>query len=166
VSDRAFVARFSPWRTLLGVAGAVGFVALGVVLGRIDEPLAPVIGYGCAAVFGVFAVIGLARIGRRGPALQIDAAGIRRWFGRGERLIPWSAVETVEEVTIHRQHYLAIWLHEPDRWIGRRALGDAFGHLSLSTHATDRRFADLRAAVIRFAPATTLRRLTSDPDPR
>lgn len=150
-----FVARFSPWRRAAGIAGCLGFVALGLwlagVVGRIDQP-APLAGWLGIIVFGGFAMLGTVTIMRAGEAVRVDAGGLWKFDRHGGKHVAWSYVSGVREIRIHRQSYLCVDLVPNGPAMPRGRMEAAFGDMTLGTQGTDGRFADLRDAVAAYHP--------------
>lgn len=157
----AFEANASRWRMILLLAGALGFVALGIFLLTIDPPdtRRTLAGVAAIVVFGVFFLIGLSRLNDQGVDIRIDQRGIwwKRW---SEETIPWSAIERISVSEIRGQRFACLFLHDPaahrsTTFAGKlaranRAMG--FGDIALTASGTDASFADLIAAIDQFAP--------------
>ena len=154
-----FVARFVIWRRALGVALALGFVALGLWIAgvfAVDGPREPAIGWITVAAFGFFALVGLRRLMLTGPAVRVDAQGIWVWRADGGVTIPWAAIRTIEEQRVQRQRFLCLTVDRPDLYRAKGLLGGAnsamgFGDAAVGVQGTDRRVDDLVAAIERFS---------------
>ena len=125
------------------------------VVGRVDAP-APWIGLPCAAVFAAFALVALWRIRLAGEAVRVDDRGIRLWRANGAISVPWTAIRRIEVRSVHQQRFVCLWVDDPERYRASGPLGGAnsamgFGDVALGIQGTDARFADLEAAVARFA---------------
>lgn len=157
----AFEARASRWRLVLLLAGSLGFVALGIFLLTIDPPdlkrtLAGVAGI---VVFGAFFLIGLARVRDQGVEIRVDQRGIwwKRW---SDDTIPWSAIERITVGEIRGQRFACLFLRYAGAYRSATLMGKlasankamGFGDIAINTGSTDASFADLMAAIDRFAP--------------
>ena len=166
MGDR-FVARPSPWRIVLLLAGAAGFVVLGAwIAGLFGPPPRPGrewIGWAALLFFGLCGAMGVFRLFDRDDQIVVDAGGLY-WKQYGAATIPWQDIGRIEARAIKRWRFLCVFLNEPGKfpaagWAGalqgaNRGLG--FGDLALSTAGTDRSHAELVAAIRRHAPAELL----------
>jgi len=91
-----FEAKASRWRVLLLLVGALGFVAIGIWLLRLDAPTTKrtLVAWAAIIIFGAFFLIGLPRLFQQGVVLRIDARGVwwRQW---SDQTIAWSAIERI-----------------------------------------------------------------------
>lgn len=166
-----FVARVSKGRTLMLIAGALAFVALGYwfvanpqeIAGTVpwmrDPGLVQLIGGATMLVFALFAAMGVRQLFRTDPVIEIGSEGLlwRRW---SNETIPWDAFGQAAIGQIQSQRMLTFWLRDPDahrsttfsgRTVGaNKALG--FGDITLNMGGLDRRFDELVDAVQVFAP--------------
>lgn len=157
----AFEAHASRWRLILLLAGSLGFVALGVFLLTIDPPSTKrtLVGWAAIVVFGAFFLIGLPRLKDQGAVIRVDQRGIwwKRWSGD---TIPWSAIERISVGEIRGQRFACLFLRDPraypsSTFVGKLAAANkamGFGDVALTASSTDKSFADLMAAIERFAP--------------
>jgi hypothetical protein len=163
VSGQRFVARVSRVRTIVLIAGPLGFVAiclwiLSLPPGEISEK-ALIASYVGIPFFGLCAIVGVRQLFRTTPVLEIDENGIlwRRW---SDDIIPWSAIRGMSIMEIRRQRSLTLKLVEPERYPGKGLMGllaganraMSGGDISLNMAGTDRRFDELLAAMDQFAP--------------
>jgi hypothetical protein len=167
--EPAFVANISRRRTVAMILGATLFVIAGIVIvhdprGDVRIRLA-----GCAAIlfFGLIALVRAGQLIRGGPDIRIDEQGIwwRRW---SDQVVPWDAVATFHVTGEGRMPFLHLVLVDPAAHPSTRPMAKLArltrawrrGDISVTTNATDRSFAELLAAVERFAPRVLL-----DPPP-
>jgi hypothetical protein len=167
MSER-FVARNSTVRVLLLMAGAVGFMLLGIwVAGLLGPPPRPGrewIGLAALLFFGLCFLLGIRRLFQGGDQIVVDRKGIfwRQW---SETTIPWGAIVSFETRSIRHQHFVSLWLKDPSLFpssgfgalFGGMNKGLGFGDVSINATGTDRSFAQLLDAVERFAPSHVLR---------
>lgn len=157
-----FEANGSRWRVILLLAGALAFVALGIVVLTIKptDIARTIAGVAAIAVFGAFFLIGLPRLGTQDAEIRVDQRGImwKRWSGD---TIPWSAIERVTVGQISNQRFACLFLRDPGAYRSTTVAGKfagtnkamGFGDIALSVTGTDRSFDELMAAIERFAPA-------------
>lgn len=161
----AFEARFSRVQAVVMLVLVLPFFALGVssLVGAIGvgEPVMLAGSAGLTLMFGGFALIFADRLRDRRPQLRIDASGIfwRRW---SDLIIPWPAIERI--VPVRQGHWLiaAVFLRDPGayrsttaaRWLSMGANKNALGDIPLRRFNTDKSFAELLAAIERFAPSS------------
>ncbi len=162
----AFEAKASRWRISLLLAGALGFVAIGVWLLRLEGPTTErtLAAWAAIAVFGAFFLIGLPRLFQQGVALRIDPQGVwwRQW---SDQTIPWSAIERMSVGEIRHQRFACLFLRDPRAFPSSTVLGKlasankamGFGDLALNTTGTDQSFDAMMAAIARFGPPDLLR---------
>jgi hypothetical protein len=161
-----FEAKASRWRVLLLLAGALGFVAIGIWLLRLDAPTPKrtLAAWAGIIIFGVLFLIGLPRLFQQGVVLRIDARGIwwRQW---SDQTIPWIAIERISVGKIQRQRFACLFLTDPRAFpsatlqgkLARTNKAMGFGGIALNISGTDQSFDAMMAAIIRFAPAGLLR---------
>jgi hypothetical protein len=160
-----FEAKASRWRVVLLLAGALGFVALGIWLLRLDAPTAKrtLVAWAGIILFGAFFLIGLPRLFQQGVVLRIDARGVwwRQW---SDQTIPWSAIDRISVDKIQRQRFACLFLSDPRAFPSATLLGKlartnkamGFGDIALNTSGTDQSFDAMLAAITKFAPAGLL----------
>jgi len=145
------------------VFASLGFVALGLFLtGVLDgkpKPPFPWAGWIGIAFFGPAAFILARRLFDREPQLIVDERGIysKHWSSKA---VPWNEIQRIVHASVQRQHFLCVFLTNPDRhppetFMGQamranRALG--FGDLAISVTGTNRSFDELCRAVSRHWP--------------
>ena len=116
-----------------------------------------VFGWACILFFGPYTIVAIAQFRYRGPILEIGTDGIRyaRW---ADHVIPWSDIVSVKRKQVRFFHVTCVRLRDPERyprsWMPRlaSALNRLRGHgdLTLSIVGTDRKQAELDAAITRF----------------
>ena len=162
MGDR-FVARNSPRRNALLLAGALLFVAGGLWLaglfGPPPKPGQEWIGWACAVFFGMCGVAFAPRLFDRDDRIVVDRNGIR-WRQWSEATIPWSAIRSWSRRSVRGQQFICLVLKDPSQfpgssrasWFGgiNKAIG--FGDIALNVVGTDRTFDELEAALRRYAP--------------
>ena len=157
----AFEADNSRWRVMALLAGAAGFVALGIWLLRLDDAPAgsTVAAWAAIVFFGSCFAVGVPRAIQTGPELRIDRNGI--WWNRwSDRTIPWCEITRIAVRQMRDQRFLALHLRDPSAYTSERLLGKlasinrvmGFGDIALNMQGTDRSFDELADAVRRFAP--------------
>ena len=143
---------------LLLVAGALCFVVGGVWIaglsGMPPQPGKVWIGWLLIVFFGACEIAGGFRLFNTGEEMQINSRGVywRQW---SETVIPWHAVERIEEQSVNSQRLLSVYLKNPTFYpsttiLGKlaganRALG--FASLALNTMGTDQKFDEMVDAV-------------------
>ena len=159
-----FVARPAPFRILLLLAGAAGFVVLGFWIAGLMGPVPRAgrewVGWLSIVFFGLAFIVGIARLFDRRDQIVIDRDGLL-WRQRSKSTIPWAEIRSIRTLVIKRQHLMCVELVDPGRFppttlMGRigsanRMLG--FGDFAVSTSGTDRTYRQLSAAIERYAPA-------------
>jgi hypothetical protein len=162
VADR-FVARNSPLRLSLLLLAAIVFVALGLwvagVFGPSPKPGREWFGWLAILFFGFAGVKGAQRLSDRSDQMVIDRNGIfwRQW---SETTIPWSAVRSFSQRSVKGQHFVCVHLKDASMfprsgagaWLAGLNRGLDFGDVALNVTGTDRNFAELVAAIERYAP--------------
>ena len=155
-----FEARNSRWRLALLALLSAAFVALGLwMIGTFgsDHPdgiKATIFGWLAILFFGACAIAALLRMRDDGVVLRVDERGIW-WKQMSAATIPWSEIDEVGVVTIHRQKMLGLAVRDPGRYRSKtiqgrlsRANDALIGYpLCLTVAGTDRSFADLLDAV-------------------
>ena len=161
-----FEAKASHWRVLLLLAGALGFVAVGIWLLRLDAPTTKrtLVAWAGIIIFGAFFLIGLPRLFQQGVVLRIDARGVwwRQW---SDQTIPWSAIDRISAGKVQRQRFACLFLSDPRAFpsttlqgkLARTNKAMGFGDIALNTSGTDQSFDAMMAAIARLAPAGLLR---------
>lgn len=159
-----WAANLSVFRTLPIGLGAIAMAALSgaMALFADDGPLIVVVGWIGLVLFGACAVGWLVMLAtlRGRPLIEVDSGGIlwRRW---SDAPIPWDAIAEMQTMAMQGQTFLVLRLFEPERYRSTKMLGRlaginkamGFGDIAISALGTDRSFAELVAAVQRFAPA-------------
>lgn len=162
MSDR-FVARNSPGRLFLLLLASLAFVLLGLwvagVFGPPPKPGREWLGWLCALFFGLAPFRLVPRLSDRSDQMVIDRNGIfwRQW---SEMTIPWSAVRSVSQRSVKGQHFVCVHLKDASMfpragagaWLAGFNRRLNFGDVALTVTGTDRSFAELAAAIERFAP--------------
>ena len=158
---QSFVARSSPWRLLLLVAGALAFVALGVwiagIAGPPPKPGREWIGWASIIFFGFCGIIGFRRVFDSSEQVKISSFGIycKQW---SEQTIPWSEITDISVWEFKRQKSLILQLAHPERYPSTTLLGKMAavnraltgGDVAISLTGMDRSFADALGAVEYF----------------
>ena len=156
-----FVARSSPWRILLLVAGGIAFVALGVwiagIAGTPPKPGREWVGWASIVFFGLCSVFGVRRLFDSSEQLRISGSGIyyKPW---AEQVIPWSEITDISVWEFKRQKSLILHLAHPERYpsttlLGKMARANRMltgGDVAVSLTGMDRSFAEALAAVESF----------------
>jgi hypothetical protein len=157
-----FEAKTSPTKNILAVCGCSLIVVIGAwMAGLLGAP--PVgkfwAGLLTMAVFGAFAVLGLANLRQPGVSLKIDQSGIT-WPRWSANPIPWSAIEKVKITSYKGHRYVSLWLSNPGDYPGsgitgllrlaNRGMG--FGDLALSSSVTDKSFDEMHDAFAEHCP--------------
>lgn len=159
-----FVAKASPWRLVLLVAGAIAFVAAGIWLaglaGPSPKPGREWVGWACILFFGFCGIVGFRRIFDSGDQVRISGSGI--YFSQwSEQTIPWSEITDISVWEFRGQKSLILHLAHPDRYQSTTILGKMAaanraltgGDVAISLTGTDRSFADALAAAQYFRNA-------------
>ena len=158
-----FHARISWRRQGILVTLGIAFCLVGtwkVGLLHVSAPVALpglVFGWACILFFGAYTIAAIAQFRHRGPVLEIGVDGIRytRW---ADRLIPWSKIASVKRRQVRFFHVTCVRLRDPEQyfesWLCRVASKlsriRGYGDLTLPIVGTDRKQAELDAAVTRF----------------
>lgn len=161
-----FVARNNPLRLALILLGCVGFILAGCWLaglfGTSPSPNRAWAGWAAIVFFGLVAVVVLRRLLDGGDQIVVDRNGIF-WRSWSDSPIPWGAIRSIRTAAIRNQPFLCIDLHEPSAHPPRRrspvhAMNRrmGFGDIAITVQGTDRRFAELEAAVDGHAAAAGL----------
>lgn len=153
----AFVARTSKGRTGIMLALSLAMVALGLAQFLSGELAFRLIGGFIALVFGAAAMMLVRRMRDPRPVIEVDASGIA-WRLYSDERIPWGAIERAAVRRSQRQHFLCLWLRDPEAHPPRhrivrlgglnRRLG--FGDIAIGTDGTDREVEDVASAVARY----------------
>jgi len=160
----AFVARSSPSRLMLIVAGALAFVALGVwlagILGEPPEPGREWIGWVAIIFFGGCALVAAPRLFDSSEQVKISGAGVyaKQW---SEQTIPWHEIIDISVWEFRGQRSLILHLANPERYPSSTLLGKMTGvnraltggDVAISLTGTDRKFADALAGAEYFRRA-------------
>jgi hypothetical protein len=94
---------------------SLGFVALGVLLLRKDQPGAVWAGWGNIVFFGAGSVLFVWQIVDARPRVVIDAFGVfDRTLGVG--VIPWADIVDARLLFIRSIPFVCLELRDPDRW--------------------------------------------------
>ena len=167
--EAAFVANISRRRTASMIVGAIVFIIAGIAIVRDPdvEFRIRLAGWACIVLFGLIALVRAGQLYRGGPDIRIDERGIwwRRW---SDQVVPWDAVATLHTTGEGRMPLLHLILVDPRAHPSTRPMRKLaglthdwrLGDIAVTTNATDRSFAELLAAVERFAP-----RVLIDPPP-
>ncbi|HEX6742426.1 MAG TPA: STM3941 family protein [Sphingomicrobium sp.] len=160
-------AHSSPWRMVLIVAGALGFVAIGCWMAGLfgDVPqfrrwppeLVQLFGWFAILFFGLAALVAIRRIFDGGPQLTISAEGIR-WKQWSDDLIPWSGIGDVTVWEFGTQKTILLHLVDPVRYPSRTLLGKlgganralTGGDIPISLTGLDKSFDESFAAIREF----------------
>ncbi|GAA0391685.1 hypothetical protein GCM10009093_17850 [Brevundimonas terrae] len=137
-----FVARTQPFKVVLGILIALGFVAIGVMMaGILDQPATPPpgnatdltiyplpastsrypdwlivpMGWACIILFGGMAIIGAIRLTNPADHLRINRMGITV-PSYSEHPIAWAQIAAITTWSHRGQKSLIIKLHDPSRF--------------------------------------------------
>ncbi len=153
-------------RLTLAVVGSVAFVMAGALLIAIAGPErdTAVVGAVSILVFGLFAIFGLYGIGRDVGRVALTTAGVHGG-GRSELFVPWTAITSIEPLTIHRASMIGMAIVDaPDVRIPRRlAVGRSLNRQMYGVDVavggpTDRERAELIAALLAYYAEDPARR--------
>lgn len=166
-----FVAFPSRWRIALIALGALGLVALGLLMVGAFGPLPSqsaryssvtftVIGWVVIAFFGLCGAYAIKMLFETREQLRIGSAGIR-WARWSDQTIPWSEISDVTTSSFKGQRSIVLHLRDPARFPGRGIVGFLAGANRMLTHGdiyigltgTDRSFDVAMSAIERFRPS-------------
>lgn len=156
-----FVARPSPLKLLLILAGAIALFSAGAALagffGPLEKPGFEWFGWFAMALFGACAAVLLLRLFDRRDQIVVDSQGIS-WAQWSDALIPWNAITEVFEGRTYGQRFVCLRLAHPERFPSTKLLGRfaaaskamGYGDIALNAVGTDKSFESLRDAVFHW----------------
>lgn len=164
MEDR-FVARHDRGSLILYLLVAIVGIVLGLLMigAQSPRPGQEVAGWVVVALCGLAAGVIADQIFDEPVWIVIDRDGIlaRQW---SDAVIPWRAIRDIRIRSFRWQRFVCLYLHDPSLcrsgWLRRllrglnRAMG--YGDASISASGTDRSFAELEAAIDRYAKAAGL----------
>jgi len=151
------------------ILGALLFIIAGIAIvhGPREDVRITLAGWAAILFFGLIALVRAGQLVRGGPDIRIDERGIwwRRW---SDQVVPWDAIAALHITGVGRMPFLHLMLVDPAAYPSTRPMGkladlahaSRLGDIAVTTNATDRSFAELLAALERFAPRVLL-----DPPP-
>ncbi|WP_344316611.1 STM3941 family protein [Actinoplanes couchii] len=116
-----------------------------------------VIGVVGVLFFGYGTVVIARQLGRRGPVVEVDSAGIRD-RRLSEQVIPWAAVRDIGRTTVQRQEFVTLaldpafeqsYLSGRNRFLQRLNSGAGWPGVQISTVGLSVRTGELFEAIIR-----------------